>query len=137
MRAAGVSLPSDRFSVMLHTDPLEALASMRQQGVDVAVLELQLGDYGGFAVARDLDGFPSTRDVRLVMICERPHDRWLCREAGADAVLVKPLSDPSALAEAIDSALVAAGRDEASGSARAGGPGAGPAPGRQVGPAAP
>ena len=72
-----------------------------------AVLELQMGDYGGFALAKDLRALPSMSDLPLVMLCDRPHDRWLCRQAGAAEVIVKPMPDPTVLLDAVDAALPA------------------------------
>lgn len=80
---------------VVFSDP--ALAVERVAGTDLAVIELELG---GFSAVRELRADPSTRDVRVVMLCVREADRWLCRQAGADQVLVKPLEDPSRLIEA-------------------------------------
>jgi hypothetical protein len=44
----------------------------------------------------------------LVMLCDRPHDRWLCHQAGAQQVIVKPLPDPMALLLALDAVLAPA-----------------------------
>lgn len=102
---AANTLPPDRFVVGYARSSQEALATARQGFPEVAVLELRSGDFGGFALAKELRDIPGMPAFRLVMLCDRPHDRWLCRQAGAEAVLVKPLSDPSALLEALDSVL--------------------------------
>ncbi|HEU5001941.1 MAG TPA: response regulator [Actinomycetota bacterium] len=102
---AAHSLPQDRFEVGYARSSQEALAVARQDPPEVAVLELRSGDFGGFALAKELRDIPGMPPFKLVMTCDRPHDRWLCRQAGAESVLVKPLSDPSALLEALDSVL--------------------------------
>jgi CheY-like chemotaxis protein len=107
VRMAGRSLPSDRFSVTFSSTAPEALAAVRRNHPDVVVLELQVGDYGGFALAKDLHSLPGMEKLPIVMLCDRPHDRWLCRQAGASEVIVKPLPDPSVLLEAVDAALSA------------------------------
>lgn len=109
VRQAARSLASDRFTVALHDDPVEAIRAMRRDGADVAVIELQLRAYGGFAVVRDLAASPSTSAVRVVMLCDRPHDRWLCTQAGAHEVVVKPIADPSEIRHAVEAVLQPAG----------------------------
>ena len=109
VRQAGRSLPADRFAVTFSASATDALAQVRKTRPSVAVLELRLGDYGGFALAKDLHALPSMRDLPLVMLCDRPHDRWLCRQAGAREVIVKPLPDPTVLLDALDGALLPSG----------------------------
>lgn len=96
IRQSALTLPSN-YSVELFDQPLAALAAIELDG-DIAIIELGLGGYGITHDIRERAG----REVKVVMICSRPQDRWLCRQAGADDVLVKPLRDPSVLTDAID-----------------------------------
>jgi len=105
VREAGRSLPPTRFDVTYSSTASDAIHQVRASKPSVAVLELRVGDYGGFALAKDLHALPSMEELPLVMLCDRPHDRWLCHQAGALAVIVKPLPDPMALLEALDTAL--------------------------------
>jgi CheY-like chemotaxis protein len=107
VRQAGESLPSRRFVVTYSANAEDALAQVRRTHPSVAVLDLRVGDYGGFALAKDVRALPSMSDLPLVMLCERPHDRWLCRQAGASEVIVKPMPDPTVLLDAVDAALPA------------------------------
>lgn len=91
-----------RFNVTFSENRQEALETMEREGADVAIVELELG---GFGVVKDIRGRNSISDARVVMLCDRPHDRWLCKQAGADEVLVKPLSDLSVLAKTVESLL--------------------------------
>lgn len=106
VREAARSLPAARYSVTYSSTAPEAIAEVRRSSPAAAVLELRVGDYGGFALAKDLHALPSMESLALVMLCDRPHDRWLCRQAGARAVLVKPIPDPMALLDALDAALL-------------------------------
>lgn len=94
---AARSLP-DGYEVTISRNREQAFESIEKQGCDVAVLELE---GGGFATAKDLRANEKTRHARIVMLCDRPHDRWLCYQAGADEVIVKPLFDVSTLTNAI------------------------------------
>lgn len=96
IREATGGLPA-RFVTTFSEDRLEALRAIENE-VDIAVIEL---DLGGFGIAKEVRERTPNRRVRIVMICSRPHDRWLCRQAGADEVLVKPLRDTSLLTRAI------------------------------------
>lgn len=102
VRQAARSLPADRFEVSFSRRREEALLVTKQTGCDLAIVELEAG---GFGVVRDLRARESTRNVAVVMVCERPHDRWLCLQAGADEVLLKPLQDVMTLTRAIEVVL--------------------------------
>jgi DNA-binding response OmpR family regulator len=101
VREAALALPPP-FEVTLHSTKLEALRSIGIHGCDIAVAELELG---GFDFARDLRGHPKGEQIRVVMLCDRPHDRWVSFQGGADEVVVKPLPDTTSLLRAIESAL--------------------------------
>jgi DNA-binding response OmpR family regulator len=105
IRQAARSLPAARYVVTYSDTAPDAIDEVRKSRPAIAVLELRVGDYGGFALAKDLHALPSMGNLPLVMLCDRPHDRWLCRQAGARQVIVKPLPDPMALLLALDAAL--------------------------------
>lgn len=97
-------LDAARYQISFSTHRWEALQYIRKNGADVAIIELELG---GFAAAKDIRALATVRFVRVVMLCDRAHDKWLSRQAGADVVLVKPLSDLLDLEDAIESILPA------------------------------
>lgn len=101
VREAAGALDSDKYTLGFSKDRKQALDAMRA-GCDLAVIDLR---NNGFAVARDLKAGSSTSDVRIVMLCDRAADLWLCRQAGAESVIVKPMSDPSELTAAVESVL--------------------------------
>jgi DNA-binding response OmpR family regulator len=105
VRQAARSLPPARYVVSYSATAPDAIDEVRLNRPAIAVLELRVGDYGGFALAKDLRALPSMGELPLIMLCDRPHDRWLCRQAGACEVIVKPLPDPMALLQALDAAL--------------------------------
>ncbi len=105
VREAARSLPPSRFAVSYSATAPRAIDEVRRTRPSVAVLELRLGEYGGFALAKDLRALPSMAELPLVMLCDRPHDRWICRQAGARAVIVKPMPDPMMLLDALETAL--------------------------------
>lgn len=108
MQQAGRALPPEQFEVTYATSAQAAMAQAVRYPPEVAVLELQVGDFGGFALAKQLRDLLATKPFQLVMLCDRPHDRWLCRQAGAAAVIVKPLGDPSELRDALDAVMAGA-----------------------------
>jgi len=65
----------------------------------LAILDMQIANMGGIAVAIDLhleasaDRLP---DVPVLLLLDREHDRFLARRAAAEAELVKPI-DPGTL----------------------------------------
>ena len=61
---------------------------------DLVVLDMQIGNMGGVAVALDLRLDASAGrvpDVPIVLLLDRECDRFLAKRADVDAVVVKPL----------------------------------------------
>lgn len=88
-----------RFEIRSFRSASQARRALHES--DVAIIDLE---ENGFALGRDIRDSSWGRDIPIVMLCDRPHDVWLCRQAGADEVLVKPLKDTSELAEALERA---------------------------------
>jgi DNA-binding response OmpR family regulator len=87
---------------------------------DVAVLDMQIGNMGGIAVAIDLRLEASAGrvpDVSILLLLDREADRFLAKRGDADAELVKPI-DPATLRRTIDRltapATVSSGEPETS-----------------------
>ena len=76
-------------------------------GVDLAILDLQIGSKGGMAVSMDLrldhsdDRVP---DVKVLMLLDRKADVHLAKRSAADAWLVKP-TDPLTLKRTVRALL--------------------------------
>lgn len=98
---AARALPAGRYSVSLSSDLEEFLEAIDERACDVAVIDLALN---GYAAGVELTSRQS--GCRVVMVCDRPHDRWLCLQAGANEVLVKPLQDPAELIKAVNALSV-------------------------------
>jgi DNA-binding response OmpR family regulator len=67
--------------------------------VDLVILDLQIANMGGVAVAIDLHLEASAErlpNVPILLLLDREHDRFLAKRAAADAELVKPI-DPGTL----------------------------------------
>ncbi|HYU40146.1 MAG TPA: response regulator [Acidimicrobiia bacterium] len=66
---------------------------------DLVVLDLQIGNMGGIAVAIDLhleESGGRLPHVLILLLLDREADRFLAKRAGAEAELVKPV-DPGTL----------------------------------------
>ena len=66
---------------------------------DLVILDLQIDNMGGVAVAIDLHLEASAGrvpDVPILLLLDREHDRFLAKRAAASAELVKPI-DPGTL----------------------------------------
>jgi CheY-like chemotaxis protein len=78
--------------------------AVREHEPDVAVLDMQIANMGGIAVAIDLRLEASAgrlRDVSILLLLDREADRFLAKRGDADAELVKPI-DPATLRRTID-----------------------------------
>jgi DNA-binding NarL/FixJ family response regulator len=67
---------------------------------DVVVADEIASRAGAFALAKDLTGAVPPFDGRIVILLERPQDRWLARWSGADAWFTKPVN-PFELADVV------------------------------------
>jgi DNA-binding response OmpR family regulator len=62
------------------------------------VVDLQTGAAGGFGLARDMKAVRALAGLPIVILLERDQDRWLARQAGASAALLKPITASQVLA---------------------------------------
>jgi CheY-like chemotaxis protein len=76
---------------------------------EVVVLDMQIGNMGGIAVAIDLRLEGSAGripDVSILLLLDREADRFLAKRADVDAELVKPV-DPGTIRRTVDHLLAA------------------------------
>lgn len=74
---------------------------------DLVILDMQIGNMGGVAVAIDLRLEGSAGripDTSILLLLDREADRFLAKRADADAELVKPV-DPGTLRRTVDELL--------------------------------
>ena len=77
---------------------------------DLVILDLQIANMGGIAVALDLhleSDAGRLPEVPILLLLDREHDRFVAKRADADAVLVKPV-DPGTLRRTVKGLLAAA-----------------------------
>jgi CheY-like chemotaxis protein len=79
-------------SVTFAVDAREAWRVLEHEAPSVVVVDMQTGNAGGFALARDMSESGRLAEVPTLILLERPQDAWLARAAGARAYRVKPLS---------------------------------------------
>jgi DNA-binding response OmpR family regulator len=71
----------------------DVLPTVAAHHPDLVILDLQIANMGGIAVALDLrleEGADRLPPVRILLLLDREADRFLARRADADAELVKP-----------------------------------------------
>jgi CheY-like chemotaxis protein len=95
-QAALVGRGQEVIEVTRGQDVREAVA---EHHPDLVVLDLQIGNMGGIAVAIDLhleESGGRLPHVPILLLLDREADRFLAKRAGAEAELVKPV-DPGTL----------------------------------------
>lgn len=68
--------------------------AVQQFEPDLVILDMQIANMGGVAVAIDLHleaGAGRIPRSRILLLLDREHDRFLAKRADADAELVKPI----------------------------------------------
>ena len=91
VRSAFVAPGQEVLDVVHGQDVRPAVA---EHDPDLVVLDLQIGNMGGIAVAIDLrleESAGRLPGVLMLLLLDRQADRFLARRADADAMLVKPV----------------------------------------------
>ncbi|MEZ5284604.1 MAG: response regulator [Vicinamibacterales bacterium] len=94
-------LRSAGFEVLTAADGRDALAQIGSHHPDLVVLDLELPGLSGFQVARQLREQPETRTLPLIAATGYSYTKQLdqARQAGFDAILVKPCDPDTLVAE--------------------------------------
>jgi DNA-binding response OmpR family regulator len=77
----------------------DVLPAVKEHDPDLVILDLQIGNMGGIAVAIDLyleESAGRLPHVPILLLLDREADRFLAKRAGVEADLVKPV-DPGTL----------------------------------------
>ncbi len=83
------------------------LRRVKEGGVDLVVLDLQIGSMGGMAITLDLrneESYGAAEPVTVLMLLDRRPDVFLARRSTAEGFLVKPL-DPQRVRAAVRALL--------------------------------
>ena len=76
-----------------HPDPESVASVAAEGGVDVVIVDLQVGSMGGMAVTRALRGSrPRDAAIPVILLLDRAADAFLAGRSGADAWVLKPFS---------------------------------------------
>lgn len=92
----------------------DVLDAIRAIGPDLVILDLQIGNMGGIATCHAIRNEAAAErldDVQVMLLLDRPDDRWLAGTSGADGWMVKPL-DPFRLRRATRAILEGGTWDE-------------------------
>lgn len=113
--AAGVE--DDQTTVLRVRTGVEVPAAVAEHGPDLVVLDLQIGNMGGMAVASHLRAeiaMERLDDVAILMLLDRAADIFLAKRSDADGWLFKPL-DSFRLRRAAKALLAGGDHHEATG----------------------
>ena len=101
------ALASSDTQVVEVTRGQDVRAAVAEHAPDLVVLDMQIGNMGGLAVAIDLrlEGSAGrVPDTSILLLLDREADRFLAKRVDADAELVKPV-DPGTLRRVVDQLL--------------------------------
>ena len=106
-------LTAKGYRITTAIDGASALKEARATSPDLIVLDLELPGISGYDVARELRRDPETRHIPLIAATGFSQERQLrlARQAGVDAVVVKPC-DPDQLVDEIERLLPVIDTDE-------------------------
>lgn len=85
----------------------EVIDRVKEGGVDLVIVDLQIGSMGGMAICMDLrhaESYGAAEPVSVLMLLDRRPDVFLAQRSGAEGFVVKPL-DPQRLRAAVRALL--------------------------------
>jgi DNA-binding response OmpR family regulator len=88
------ALAGDDISVVRVSQGTEVRPAVQAGGIDLVVLDLQIGNMGGMAACMDLrldESVDKLPHVPVLMLLDRPVDSFLASRSDADGWVVKPL----------------------------------------------
>jgi DNA-binding response OmpR family regulator len=100
-----LSSPDTSFTIV--SEGREVSRLVARGGVDLAILDLQIGSKGGMAVTMDLrldESAGALPNVKVLMLLDRKADVHLAKRSAADGYLIKPF-DPLTLKRAVQLVL--------------------------------
>ena len=81
----------------------DVVARVQRGGVDLVIVDLQIGSMGAMAICMELrheESFGGAEPVAVLMLLDRRPDVFLARRSGAEGFVVKPL-DPQRVRAAV------------------------------------
>ena len=85
----------------------EVVLRVKEGGVDLVIVDLQIGSMGGMAICMELrheESYGASDPVSVLMLLDRRADVFLARRSGAEGFVVKPL-DPQRMRAAVRAVL--------------------------------
>lgn len=115
--AVHAALPGPEYALIDHEDPATAATTAVDAAVDVVLVDLQVKNMGGMAVARAVRDATAERAagrIPSVILLDRAADGFLARRAGAEGWIVKPLNGHdlrARIAAALDAVAAGSARE--------------------------
>ena len=87
-------LKREGYEVVVAQDGVEALAQVRAERPDMAILDVMMPHRNGFEVCQDLRQDPEFKDLRIMMLTAKGRDTEVSKgmALGADVYMTKPFS---------------------------------------------
>ena len=89
------SLTEPDYALVDHDDPKTARDAVAAESPAAIVIDLQVGNMGGMAIARDLHQHAALNEedaIPVVLLLDRAADSFLAKRAGVAAWVTKPFS---------------------------------------------
>ncbi len=94
----------------------DVIHRVKQGGIDLVIVDMQIGAMGGMAICMDLrheESYGAADPVSVLMLLDRRPDVFLARRSGAEGFVVKPL-DPQRTRSAVRALLAGDGYEDES-----------------------
>ena len=85
----------------------DVISRVKAGGIDLAIVDMQIGSMGGIAITMDLrheESYGAAAPVAVLLLLDLRADVFLARRSGTDGFVVKPL-DPQRMRAAVRALL--------------------------------
>jgi DNA-binding response OmpR family regulator len=89
------ALTEPEYTLVDHEDPLTVGDAMETEKPEVVIVDLQVGNMGGMAIARELHqqaALAEVDEVPVVLLLDRAADGFLAKRSGVAAWVTKPFT---------------------------------------------
>jgi DNA-binding response OmpR family regulator len=83
-------------------DAVDAWERLKSITPGLVIVSIRTGNAGGIALARDMRMTERLANVPVLMLLERPQDKWLAKEGGATNVRVAPFEAADLVEDALE-----------------------------------
>jgi len=99
-----ILLENENFNVIKCPNPKESFSILKNQEIDIILLDISMKDMSGIDVCKKIKSSESTKNIPVLIITARAENsvRQICFDSGANDILTKPFSNKELIKKIFD-----------------------------------